>query len=190
MNRLNKLFILSTIIIISCTQVFSQKTVKFVGTKYPIPSGCEKVSDYEIKCGMFEMSWLYAEKGTIEYILFEIIKKMEQNASDFKYKALRMLIDTFPASGYVTSFTLQGTKIFQFFAAGNVRGQNVLIQCMDVKPFWLYDNANPLFKQIITLLPDMNKERMEMDPDTMPKVQEFQYIDLKGKKRPESPGHE
>lgn len=189
MITINRIFI-TAILTTMGLLAFSQKTVKFVGTKYKLPEGCEKVSDYEIKCGMFEMSWLYAEKGTIEYILFENIKKLEQNASDFKYKPLRMLIDTVAANGYVASFKVQGVKVFQLYAAGKVRGQNVLIQCIDVRPFWLYDDANPVFKQIITLLPDLNKEKMEMEPDSLPNVEEFKYIDLKGKKRPESPGHE
>ncbi|HQW11229.1 MAG TPA: hypothetical protein PK076_03965 [Saprospiraceae bacterium] len=166
----NRIILIITLILglnISTIGAQNQK-VKFVGVNYPVPSGCEKVSDFEIACGPFEMSWLYVEKGTIESILFETIKKIQNSSRDFQYKAVRLMIDTVPASGFVTSFSIEGMKLFQLYAAGKIRGQNVLFQCMDVRPFWKYDDANALFKQLITILPDINKVRTEIDNTNPP----------------------
>lgn len=164
-----KFFFILILISFLATFSYGQKKVKFVNVEYAVPAGCEKVSDFEISCGPFEMSWLYVEKGTIETILFETIKKIQSNATSFEYRPVRLLIDTVPASGFVTSFKVQGTKVFQLYAAGTLRGQSVLIQCMDFRPFWRYEDVNPLFRELITLLPDKDKVKAEIDPTNPPR---------------------
>lgn len=181
---INKIGIIFVIFFLFNSEIFAQGKVKFVKETYNVPPGCEKVSDYEISCGPFEMSWLYVEKGTIENILFETIKKIENGSTDFQYRAIRLLIDTVPASGFVTSFRVNGTKIYQLYAAGVVRGQSVLIQCMDFRPFWRYEDANPLFKQLITILPDKDKMKVELDINNPPRdtIIEDPYIFVPNKK--------
>ena len=141
--------------------IYAQK-VEFVGKEYTIPAKCEKVSKYEIECGNFSLSWLYMQKSNIEEVLFNMISQLEKTP-DFKYKPVRLLIDGIPSSGFVASFTADHIKYFQLCAAGTVRGQTVLIQGIDMIPFWKYETHNELFSKLITLLPDGDRPKMEMN---------------------------
>ena len=140
---------------------FSQK-IEFVGKSFDIPKKCEKVSKFEIECGNFSLSWLYMQKSSIEEVLFNMISQLERTP-DFKYKPVRLLIDGVPSSGFVASFTADHVKYFQLCAAGTVRGQTVLIQGIDMIPFWKYEKHNQLFSDLITLLPDGERPKMEMN---------------------------
>lgn len=140
---------------------FGQK-IDFIGKEFKVPAKCEKVSKFEIECGNFSLSWLYMQKSNIEEVLFNMISQLERTP-DFKYKPVRLLIDGVPSSGFVASFTADHIKYFQLCAAGTVRGQTVLIQGIDMIPFWKYEKHNELFSSIITLLPDGDRPKMEMN---------------------------
>lgn len=140
----------------------SAQKVEFVGKKLNVPKGCEKVSNYEIECGTFSLSWIYMTKASIENILFNQIGQLEKTP-DFQYKPVRLLIDSIPSNGFVASFTADHQKYFMLLAAGTVRGQSVLIQGIDLIPFWKYEGHNQVFETLVRLLPDGDHPRMEMN---------------------------
>ncbi len=142
----------------------AQKKLDFVGKKINVPEKCELVSKYEIECGNFTLSWLYMDKSNIENVLFDMISKMQQTP-DFKYRPIRVLIDSIPSSGFVASFTANHIKYFQLYAAGTVRGQAVLIQGMDLIPFWRHEHYNIVFDDLLTILPDGDRPVLEMKID-------------------------
>lgn len=107
------------------------------------------------------------DKANIENVLFDMISKLEQTP-DFKYKPIRVLIDSVPSSGFVASFTVSHIKYFQLYAAGTVRGQSVLIQGMDVMPFWRHEHYNEVFDKLVTILPDGDKPKLEMEFEQEP----------------------
>ncbi|MBK8602575.1 MAG: hypothetical protein IPN87_05565 [Saprospiraceae bacterium] len=142
----------------------AQKKLEFVGKKINVPEKCELVSKYEIECGNFTLSWLYMDKSNIENVLFDMISKMQQTP-DFKYRPIRVLIDSVPSSGFVASFTSSHIKYFQLYAAGTVRGQAVLIQGMDLIPFWRHEHYNKVFDELLAILPDGDRPVLEMKMD-------------------------
>ncbi|HQW94392.1 MAG TPA: hypothetical protein PLU58_01240 [Saprospiraceae bacterium] len=154
---------LVVIIGLTVTNCTYGQTVEFIGTKISVPKGCEKVSSYEIECGSFSLSWAYMAKGNIENILFNQISQL-QKINDFDYKPIRVLIDQTPSSGFITSFTADNVKYFMLLAAGKIKGQNVLIQGIDLIPFWRYPDHNEIFDKLIRILPDDNKIKMDVEP--------------------------
>ena len=147
--------------------VSAQKKLEFIGKNINVPAKCEYVSKYEIECDKFALSWLYMDKANIENVLFDMISKLEQTP-DFKYKPIRVLIDSVPSSGFVASFTVSHIKYFQLYAAGTVRGQSVLIQGMDVMPFWRHEHYNEVFDKLVTILPDGDRPKLEMEFEKEP----------------------
>lgn len=146
--------------ILTSISLSAQKKVDFIGKQLLVPKGCDRVSNFEISCDNFEMSWLYMEKANIELVLFDVVKNLEKT-SKYSYKPVRLLIDSIPASGFIVSFTANHIVRFQLYAAGTVRGQSVLIQAMDLVPFWRYENHNELFNRLIIFLPDAERPENE-----------------------------
>ncbi|MCO6460099.1 MAG: hypothetical protein J5I59_01740 [Saprospiraceae bacterium] len=146
----------------SYSQEASCQKVNFVGNKMQVPKGCDKVSDFEIECGTFTLSWAYMDKGNLENVLFNQISQL-QKLSDFDYKPIRVAIDQVPSSGFITSFTADHIKYFMLLAAGTVRDKNVLIQGIDVVPFWRYKGHNEIFEKLIQILPDDDKIKMDVE---------------------------
>lgn len=176
-----KNLLLIILVFTSIPSLISQKkSLNFVDKKYTLPKGCKKVSDYEFKCDQFEMSWLIMPKTQIENVLFDQIRAMEKKSPDFKYIPVRLLIEDQPASGFLVSFTADYLKYFALYAAGTIRGKNVLIQALDQKPFWKFDGPNEVYTSIITILPDINKTKASMDQD-LPENQPPTYFEEPGR---------
>ncbi len=157
-------YLVTYLIIILPLFLYGQKKLDFLGKTLTVPDKCEFVSKYEIECGNFALSWLYMDKGNIENVLFDMISKLQQTP-DFKYRPIRVLIDSVPANGFVASFTVSHIKYFQLYAAGNIRGQAVLIQGMDLIPFWRHEHYNEIFDKLIVILPDGERPKLEMQFD-------------------------
>ena len=139
--------------ILHCVGTMHAQTVEFIGKKIQVPKDCEKVSQYEIDCGGFSLSWAYMSKGTGDNVIFDQIGRLKQRPG-MQYKPMRILVDSVETNGFVASFSADNVKYFMLMTSGEVRGKHFLLQAIDVQPFWRYEGYNAVFDSLVKVLPE------------------------------------
>ena len=103
-------------------------TISFCFMKYKIPSGCKAVSEYQLKCDDYSMSWIYLTPQTFQTMPDQIIKQMAGQMKKFKKEPVTCYLLDNQVKGYKISYkTDQGTG-YQLMAYGIANEQLVLVQ--------------------------------------------------------------
>ena len=85
-------------------------TVNFCFIKYKIPAGCKAVSEYQVKCDDYSMSWIYLTPQIFQTLPDQMINQMAGQLKKFRKEPVTCYLLDNPVKGYKISFkTDQGT---------------------------------------------------------------------------------
>ena len=103
-------------------------TISFCFIKYKIPAGCKTVSEYQLKCYDYSMTWKYLTPQSIQTVPDQIINEMAGQTKKFKKEAVTCYLLGNPVKGYKISFKTDQGMSHQLMAYGIANEQLVLVQ--------------------------------------------------------------
>jgi len=117
-------------LLFAVTTSFAQTgdTINFCFMKYKIPAECKAVSESQVKCDDYSMSWVYLTPQTFQTTPDQVINQMAGQMKKFKKEPVTCYLLGNQVKGYKISFkTDQGTA-HQLLAWGLANEQLVLVQ--------------------------------------------------------------
>ena len=126
-------------------------TVNFCFIKYKIPAGCKAISEYQVKCDDYSMTWIYLTPQTFQSMPDQIINQMAGQMKKFKKEPVTCYLLGNQVKGYKISFKSDQGTGHQLMAWGLANEQLVLVQLsLDREP--KTDDDIPAFpRQMIRL---------------------------------------
>ena len=132
-------------------QTKKRDSVTFCYIKYAIPAGCAADSASTVKCGDWQMTWVYLNPEMLQSFTDQLVSQMAGRFKKFKEEPITCYLLDHPAKGYRLSFQKEGGTVHQLIAYGFANEQPVFVQVsLDKDP---YSNEDiPAFaRQMITL---------------------------------------
>jgi hypothetical protein len=103
-------------------------TINFCFIKYKIPAGCKAVSEYQVKCDDYSMSWIYLTPQNFQSTPDQIISQLSAQTKKFKKEPVTCYLLNNQVKGYRLSFKTDQGISHQLMAWGLANEQLVLVQ--------------------------------------------------------------
>ena len=139
-------------------QTNKKDTVTFCYIKYAIPAGCKADSASTVKCGDWQMTWVYLNAEMLQSFTDQLVSQMAGRFKKFKEEPISCYLLDHPAKGYRLSFQKGEETIHQLIAYGFANEQPVFVQISLHKDPHSNEDIPAFARQMITLSHESLKE--------------------------------
>jgi|GEM_PF-482777 hypothetical protein len=139
-------------------QTSKKDSITFCYIKYALPAGCSADSASTVKCGDWQMTWVYLNAEMLQSFTDQLVSQMAGRFKKFKEEPISCYLLDHPAKGYRLSFQKSGGTVHQLIAYGFANEQPVFVQVSLDKDPKSNEDIPAFARQMITLSHENLKE--------------------------------